>query len=448
MDELKDIITFFNELRLSSGAIWMENGKIKFSAPKKFQNKVTNDFIINNKAQIIAMLEQNQVSSDRKFLGLKIFLNSSATHYPLSPAQERLWFIDQYEEGTNAYHIHAVYELSDTTDKDAVKHALQQVVGRHEVFRSTIEQDDTLGTVVQKVHDQPLSIEEITLTDKDDYDSLIKEDINKIFDLSRMYPIRVKFYTIVSWEDDSIKRILLLVNKHHIVTDGWSEDLFQRELFLYYDAYLNKNTFFNLPALKIQYKDYALWQRSYLTGETLEKQLSYWKNKLANYQPLEFPTDYQRPNRFDYKGAHHNFVFDKVISQQLRDLSQRYGATLQSTMLSCLHILLSKYTGQDDIITGSITANRNHQQTEELIGFFINTQGNRTLLNRSQSYKDLVQLVHQDQIEAQLHQDLPFEKLVDELKIERDPSRHPLFQILFGVQSFGNEGKNTEKKLT
>ena len=238
----------------------------------------------------------------------------------------------------------------------------------------------------------------------------------------------------------------MLINTHHIASDAWSTGIFERELYTYYDAYINNDVDFCLPALEIQYKDYAVWQRSYLTGEVLEKQLSYWKDKLSGYQTLELPTDYARPGEIDYRGSSQIFIVGGETSQKLRALAQRFGVTLYSVMLSSINILLSKYTGQDDIITGSVNANRHHRQTEGIIGFFVNTLANRTLLNKTQSFEDLIQQVHQEQIQAQLYQDLPFEKLVEELGVERDPSRHPVFQVMFGIHDIGNQDNSTDQQ--
>ena len=231
---------------------------------------------------------------------------------------------------------------------------------------------------------------------------------------------------------------MLLINFHHIASDGWSIEIFEKELLPIMMLILITTPIFVCLPLEIQYKDYALWQRSYLSGEILEKQLSYWKNKLSGYQTLELPTDYARPAEIDYRGSNREFTLGRETSQKLRALAQRYGVTLYSVLLSSINILLSKYTGQEDIVTGSVIANRHHRQTEGLIGFFVNTQVNRTMLNRSQSFEDLIQQVHQEQIQAQLYQDLPFEKLVEELGVERDLSRHPVFQVMFGIESFGN----------
>ncbi|WKL50107.1 amino acid adenylation domain-containing protein [Flavobacterium pectinovorum] len=368
----------------------------------------------------------------------------NANQATLSYAQERLWFIEQYEVGSNAYHIPEIYELDVYTNKEGIKYALQEIISRHEVLRTTIEQVDSLGQGIQIVHEKALIIEEVKLPNIYAYDLLVRKDINRPFNLSKEYPIRVKFYTIESALDESLNKIFLLINIHHIASDGWSTNIFENELFTFYEAYINKEAVIGLPALDIQYKDYAVWQRSYLTNEIIEKQLGYWREKLSGYQVLEFPTDFVRPTAIDYKGADYDFILNAKISKKLRELSQYYKVTLHSLLLSSINILLNKYTGQDDIVIGSLNANRQQSQTEGLIGFFVNAQVNRSLLNNSQTFKELVKQVQCDQIEAQLHQDLPFEKLVNDLGIERDTSRHPIFQILFGVQGFGKEDKKSE----
>lgn len=437
MTQLQNINIFLNELRLDAGAIWLNEGVIKFSAPPKYQNKQTDDFVKDNKSQIIFILNDNGVFSKEKFQSAVILRDRTRMYYPLSPAQERLWFIEQYEGGTTAYHIPVVYNLDVDIDKEGVKYALQQIVSRHELLRSTIEEVAGHDGGIQKVHDDSLLIEEVVVASIEDCDFLIKKDVNRAFDLSREYPIRVKFYIIESDVKDVQKKIFLSINMHHIASDGWSESIFRSELFSYYEAYINKEATFNLPELEIQYRDYAVWQKSYLTGEIIEQQLSYWKKKISGYRTLELKTDYVRPNQIDYAGATCNFKINKKISKELRELALANDVTLNSVALSSIAILLNKYTGQDDIVTGGIIANRHHRQTKDLIGFFTNTQVNRILLSKSQNFLELVQQVHQDQIDAQSFQDLPFEKLVNELGVERDASRHPIFQIMFTVDGSG-----------
>ncbi|WP_259065705.1 non-ribosomal peptide synthetase [Mucilaginibacter sp. X4EP1] len=363
----------------------------------------------------------------------------------LSFAQERLWFIEQYEQGTNAYHLPAVFELDREVDIEGIKYAVNQVASRHEVLRSKMEQVGITGNTIQTVYNAPLLVDEIAVGDEDQFDKLISEEINRPFNLVDEYPVRVKIYKVRDREDHPEKKILL-INFHHVACDGWSLNIFQKELLAYYEAYLNHNATVILPALEIQYKDYAAWQRQFLTGDVLKKQINFWREKLAGHQVLELPTDHPRAANIDYRGTFQEFILPAETTQQLKTLARQYGITLHSMLLSSISILLSKYTGQEDIIIGTPTANRQHSQTKDLIGIFVNTQANRMLLNNAQSYRELACQVHQSQILAQLYQDFPFEKLIDELGIERNPSRHPVFQVMFALQSLNSFGNISEKQ--
>ncbi|WKL50105.1 amino acid adenylation domain-containing protein [Flavobacterium pectinovorum] len=411
--------------------LWVEDDKLKFKSSQDINISEILIELKENKNEIIDILQKNNICNER--IVENIIYRSGNDESILSFSQERLWFIEQYEQGTNAYHMPRVLELDPAADIAGIKYALEGIVWRHEILRSTIEQRADLDHGIQVVHYKALFIEEIRLGAEEDYEIVIKSDINRPFDLSLEYPIRAKFYILES--ESGGQRRFLLINMHHIASDGWSMDIFQRELLSYYKGYIDGDKTFALPALDIQYKDFAVWQRNYLTGEVLANQLGYWKSKLSGYVPLEFPADHIRPSQIDYRGSHQNFVLSKEVSEQLRLLAQKLGVTLHSVMLSSVNILLGKYTGQDDIVIGTPIANRHHRQTQDLIGFFVNTQVNRTILSKGQSYVSLIDQVHQDQIEGQLHQDLPFEKLVEELGVDRDASRHPIFQVMFVVES-------------
>jgi amino acid adenylation domain-containing protein len=440
---MMSIIKIINDFKNNDSMLWVENNSIRLFVADHFKSNELKNTITEFKTEIYDFLIFNEIFSKAEFQS-KLMFKHNTQEALLSFAQERLWFIEQFEEGTNAFHIPALYELDATINKEGLKHALQQIVTRHEVLRSTIEQGENDEYAIQKVHEESLSILEITWSETDDYELLITEEINRPFNLSNEYPIRVNFYSICSGSDDTINKTILLINIHHIASDGWSKEVFEREVLAYYNAYLENNTTFKLPELELQYKDYALWQRDYLTGDNLTKQLKYWKEKLTGYQALEFPTDYARPSVIDYRGAIQEFSFNKELSKKLRDLAQREGVTLNSLLLSAVNILLGKYTGQNDIVIGTAIANRHHSQTEGLIGFFVNTQVNRTQLDASQNFKELIEQVYQGQIDAQLHQDLPFEKLIAELGVDRDTSRHSIFQVMFGVQSFGSSTEGFE----
>lgn len=373
---------------------------------------------------------------------LKHTLGKKPVHIPqkdktvpsvLSFAQERLWFIEQFEQGTHAYHIPELFEIHPDTSIELLKKAIHKIIWRHEVLRSTIEQVNDQKEPVQMVHEEALHIEEAQLSAAIDYTAQIKADIRKPFDLTKEYPIRVKFYHITSGQ--TITKTILLINTHHIASDRWSMGVFMDELLASYEAYSNSSEACELQPPDIQYKDYALWQKINFTNHTLEKQIGYWKQKLQGHQLLEFPADYPRPLSVDYKGHSISFKLDKKISDELKSIAMRRGATLNSLLSAALGILLGKYTGQNDIVIGNPIANRQYRQTEGLIGFFANTQVCRLLLNAAETFEDLIEQVHQSQVEAQFNQDLPFEKLVNELQLDRDLSRHPIFQVMLVTQS-------------
>ncbi|WP_158622663.1 condensation domain-containing protein, partial [Pedobacter sp. KBW06] len=213
---MQDIFAFLSELRTNTGAIWLDNNKIKFSAPKKFQNKETDNLIISNKDKFISILQENKVFSKEQFLNTTIWKDRTALHYPLSPAQERLWFIEQYEQGTNAYNIPIVSELAEGTDIEGIRYALSKIMQRHEVLRSTIEQDDQQQGI-QVLHHEPLNTGLVLLADEKELNAVITEDINLPFNLATEYPIRTRFYQL-----ENGRKTLLLINTHHIASDGWS----------------------------------------------------------------------------------------------------------------------------------------------------------------------------------------------------------------------------------
>ncbi len=354
----------------------------------------------------------------------------------LSYAQERLWFIERFNEGTDAYHIPLVFELLPETNMKALKEAIRKVVLRHEVLRSTIYDQNGIG--IQRVNESPIDISEVTIPNGKLPSELLAEEAKRPFDLSQEYPLRVSFYTS---ETEKYQNGYLQLVFHHIATDGWSLDLFYRELGACYAACVKGEGQSPLPALSIQYKDYAQWQKQHFQSEALADQLAHWQSKLSGFEPLEFPTDFPRPRQSDFRGASVTLDIPDSVSQRLRDLAVELGTTLHSVLLGSFHVLLSKYTGQNDIITGSPIANRHHAQTADLIGFFVNTQVNRTELGPDESFSDLLKRVHEDQVQAQLHQDLPFEQLVEALEVERDISRHPIFQIMFTVEKKQDLGR-------
>ena len=237
-------------------------------------------------------------------------------------------------------------------------------------------------------------------------------------------------------EDDHF----LILNFHHIVCDGSSLIIFYQELAALYEAFLEGKDS-NLPSLPVQYADYAVWQHERLQGEVLESQLAYWKRQLGTgLTTLNLPTDYERPVVQTYRGARLTKALSEEVTKALKELSRREGVTLFMTLLATLDILLSRHTGQDDIIVGSTIAGRNRPETEGLIGFFINALALRTDLSGNPTFLELLKRVREVCLDAYTHQDLPFERVVEEINPQRDLSRNPLFQVMFNMADISERG--------
>ena len=258
---------------------------------------------------------------------------------------------------------------------------------------------------------------------------LIEADAKKPFDLARDLMLRVKLLRLSPTEH------VLLVTMHHIASDGWSIGVFFRELTVFYEAFSSGKQI-SLPELQIQYADFASWQRQWMEGETLQKQIGYWKKQLTGAPALlEFPLDHPRPAVQSYHGASISFSLDKSLADSLKTISKKEGCTLFMTLLAAFQTLAARSTGQEDIVIGSPIANRNRAETENIIGCFVNTLVLRTDLSGDPTFLELLGRVQNTSLDAYAHQDLPFEKLVEELQPARDQSYSPLFQIMFILQN-------------
>jgi amino acid adenylation domain-containing protein len=351
---------------------------------------------------------------------------------PLSFAQRRLWFLDQLVPGNPFYNIFDAYRLRGVLDRDALERALEAIVARHEALRTTFAVVD--GRPVQVIAaDQRLEIPVADTSgsgrgERERAQEWIAASVRRPFDLSRGPLLGAGLLRLDEQEH------VLLVTMHHIVSDGWSMGVFIQELARFYEEFSGGRPAAP-PELPIQYADFAVWQREWLSGEVLEKQLSYWRKQLAGLPVLELPTDRGRPPVQSFRGADHLISFSKSLTEGLRDLSRREGATLYMTLLAAFQVLLARYTGQEDVVVGSPMAGRTEVETEGLIGFFVNTLVLRGNLSGEPSFREFLRRVRETALGAYAHQDLPFEKLVEELKPERDLSQNPLFQVLFALQN-------------
>jgi amino acid adenylation domain-containing protein/FkbH-like protein len=345
----------------------------------------------------------------------------------LSYAQQRLWFLDQLEPGSNAYNMGAAVRLQGIVDLTALEQSFREVIRRHEALRTTFAV--VAGRPVQVIDAAPeftLAVVDLSTVAEAEAEAqrAAAEESQRPFDLTTGPLLRASVLRLSEQEH------VLLCTMHHIISDGWSMGVLIKELTTLYEAYATGQQS-PLPDLEIQYADYAHWQREWLRGEVLEKQLSYWKQQLAVAPAvLELPTDYPRPAVQTFRGAHQSLTFSETVSAQLKELSQRECVTLFMTLLAAFQTLLSRYSGQQEIVVGTPIANRNRAEIEDLIGFFVNTLVLRTDLTGDPSFADVLQQVREVALGAYAHQDVPFELLVEELQPDRDMSRTPLFQVL------------------
>ncbi len=348
------------------------------------------------------------------------------TDQVLSFAQERLWFIAAFEQKSSAYNIPLIFKL-ENMDKDKLTYSLEKVVDRHEVLRTLIHEDK--GKTYQKVYalaDKALPIKTKSVNDIKQLNKAIAHDSYHHFNLGKEYPIRIGYYEM---ENSNIHYLSIVF--HHIACDGWSLNVLANELYHFYRDSVSK-----LSEPSIQYKDFSLWQRHYLTTDVLSAQLAYWKKKLLGFELLNLPTDYPRPKLIDYKGSHVYASLDSETSHQLRRLAKELNVSLNSVLLSAYYLFLKSYSNQNDLVIGMPVANRHYPNVDNLIGLFVNTLALRSIVDVNESVISYIKSIGKNVQDAQMHQDLPFEKLVAELSLERDPGRHPIFQTLFSLQNF------------
>jgi len=353
---------------------------------------------------------------------------------PLSFAQQRLWFIDQLAPGNPAYNFPAAVQLRGPLNVAALQHSLNELVQRHEVLRTTFATAD--GRPVQVIAPAltvtlpVVNLRELCAPErKIEVLRLVTAEATRPFNLADGPLVRA---TVLQLDETEYVGLLTM---HHIVSDGWSIGILIRELAVLYEAFSGGRSS-PLTELPIQYADFACWQRQWLQGEVLEKQLSYWKRQLGGAPPLlELLRDHPRPVVQTFRGAHESLLLAEAVGAGLKALSREVGATLFMTLLAAFTVLLQRYTRQDDIVIGTPIANRNRREIEGLIGFFVNTLVLRTDLSDDPSFREVVRRVREVCLGAYAHQDLPFEKLVEELHVERDLSRNPLFQVMFVLQN-------------
>ncbi|HST60093.1 MAG TPA: condensation domain-containing protein, partial [Longimicrobium sp.] len=353
---------------------------------------------------------------------------------PLSFAQERLWLIDRLQPGSAVYNVPAGVRLRGALDAAALERALGEIVHRHEALRTTFPEHD--GAPVQRIAPfagWTLPVEDLSALDADPREAAVRDraaaDAARPFDLAAGPLFRAHLLRLA--DDEHV----LLLNMHHVVTDAWSLGVLFRELAALYGAFV-EGAESPLPALAVQYADYAVWEREQLRGEALEQHLAYWRERLAGAPALlELPSDHPRPAVATYRGAHVPIDLPTSLLERLEALGRGEGVSLFMVLLGAFSALLSRYSGSDDVVLGSPAAGRTRREVEGLIGFFVNTLVLRTELEGDPSFREVLKRVRTATLGAYEHGELPFEKLVAELQPERSLGHAPLFQVLFALQN-------------
>jgi amino acid adenylation domain-containing protein len=426
------VVEFLSYLKGLEIKLWIEEEKLRYQAPKGAMTTEIKAAIAAQKTEILDFLKAAQIPTNT--VELEIIPVSRDQDLPLSFAQQRLWFLHQLSPDSHSYNLLEALRLEGTLNLFALEQSLSELIRRHEVLRTTFPMVE--GQPIQRI--APPSLVSLPLQDLQDLSTEKQtERLREIaialslkpFDLAGEPLAQFTLFKLSSQE------YVLLLKMHHIIYDGWSLSIFFGELSQLYAAFVQ-----GLPSplaeLSIQYADFAVWQRQWLTGEVLERQLNYWREQLTDAPTiLELPTDYPRPPIPSFRGDGTVFRLDRGLTQRLKQLSQESGTTLFMTLLAAFFVLISRYSGQLDLLVGSPIANRNSSAIEKLMGFFANTLALRGDLSGNPSFLALLERVKQTTLSAYAHQDLPFEMLVERLQLDRDLSRNPLVQVMFSLQN-------------
>ncbi len=384
-----------------------------------------------HKSEIISFLrfkKNTQSKALKKLVKRRVANFTVEDAIPMSFPQERLWVVDKLE-GTTNYHLPSVLRVTGTLNHELLSSCFKQIIERHESLRTVFLEKDGVG-YQQLLTSADFSVEKTVTHNITDHDlkTTIGNEVNRAFDLSRDYMLRVRVFELAS------DLHVLTVVMHHIAGDGWSVPVLVNELEVLYNAERSgKPT--TLTELPIQYADYSIWQREHLSGETFEKRLNYWKDQLQGVETLELPIDFNRPATQSIRGASYTCDLDAAHTAQLKAFAKENETTLFMLLLTLYKVLLHRYTNQEDICVGVPVANRSESAISGLIGFFVNTIALRSTITSSMSFAELLTEVKQTVLGGYAHQDVPFEKVVERVVKGRDPSRTPLVQTLFSLQN-------------
>ena len=433
-DRKKRMTDALNELSKMLGDVrFHEHRGISAHRAYKWKEELKEDYLSDLTWDLVEHLGYEPRQEIRKFLKRKHFVitrQEGRHQYTPSFSQQRLWFLHQLEPESAFYNVPSAVRVQGGVDAALLEQAIHRIVQRHETLRTRFDTVD--GNPVAVVEsDYRLQLEEVDLTglsgerQENEVQRIIEAEARRPFQLNRLPLIRIKLLRT------GVENAIFLLNAHHIIFDGFSLEIFIRELTAIYPA-LQAGKDVALPLLPVQYSDYADWQRRWLEDPIVQKQLEYWKQKLSDSPPLlELPTDRPRPTVQSYRGRRHFFQVPASIARLVKTLAQEKRTTPYVILMSVYYLMLHHFSGQEDLTVGTVVSGRNRREIEPLIGFFVNTLALRNRVQADQTFLEFMQQVHQTVQDAVANQDVPFEKLVDSLNLERHLNYAPLFQVVF-----------------
>ena len=430
---MRSIVELLNHLRSSNVALSLDGDALKCSAPQGMLTKELREELGARKPEIIAFLRASRELPRGVEKGIPRLDRSGPL--PLSYAQQRLWFLNQLDPDSPVYNIGMPIRMRGILNVPALEQALRHIVLRHEDLRTSFIQVDGMPrAVIGDGADWKMKIVDARRFGDDGLGSELFQcaanESRELFDISKGPLFRASLLLIEP------EHHFLVLTMHHMISDGWSIGVLGQEFAELYKAYATGREP-SLTPLTIQYVDFAAWQRTWLESGELDRQLPYWKKQLAGAPPvLGFPADHRRPQTESFHGARAKLIVPKDLVLELEQLSQRNGVTLFMTLLAAFNVLLARYTGQDDIVLGSPSANRSRAELNQLIGFFVNNLVLRTDLSGNPSFVELLGRVREVTLRSYEHQDVPFDMLVHALRPERSLDHSPLFQVMFIMQNF------------
>ncbi|CDZ24038.1 hypothetical protein CCDG5_0919 [[Clostridium] cellulosi] len=419
---IEPVEDFYKNLLNLHIKLWLDKGSLRYKAPK---GVVTSDIlkkIAARKDELISLLKAQE---EKQILFSPITPVEEKEYYPLSAAQRRMFVLNQLDKESTAYNTTLALKIEGDLDESRLTQVFEKLIQRHESLRTTFEMvGDEPVQIIHKAAD--FAMEHAEAVDEEEIESIIK-DFVRPYDLSRLPLFRVKLVKINSAENDSLH--YLLVDIHHIISDGVSAAIIIKEMNALYAGQ-------ELPELKIQYRDYCAWHEKLLSSDFIKAQKSFWKKELSGELPvLDLPGDYPRPLKFNPEGKSVHFQAGRELADRLTGLARENKVTLYTVLLSAYYVLLSKYSGQSDIIVGTPVAGRIHEDTNGIVGIFLNTLALRNYPEPEKVFADFLKEVGNNCIRAFDNQDYPFDSLVEDLNLKRDTARNPVFSTMFVMQN-------------